>query len=171
MDQIRKLGRGLYKVYSGIGIAAMAFVALSVIFTVIMRYFFGITFTFLEELITLVFAFATFWSVGMCALENEHVVIDFFYVKIPAKIRRWVDVFNYLMVMAATVIISYYSIGWIEVAGKTISNGMRIRYLYIYGVMPLGLIVSLVAITYKLVCLILNKPVFAETKEEEETAK
>ena len=173
MSGIRKLGRGLYKAYVGIGIAAMAFVALSVIFTVIMRYCFDTTFTFLEELITLVFAFTTFWGVGICALENEHVVIDFFYLKIPSKWKRWVDVFNYLIVTITMAVILYYSIGWIEVAGKTISNGIRVRYLYIYGVMPLGLGASLIPVIYKLICLILDKPVFSdgaeEKKEEVET--
>ena len=32
--------------------------------------------------------------------------------------------------------------------------------------MPLGITISLVCIVYKLICLICNKPVFAEKKED-----
>lgn len=167
MDGLRKAGRLFYRVYVGIGIATMAFVAGSVIFTVIMRYFFNISFTFLEELITLVFAFSTFWGIGICALENEHVVIDYFFSKFPAAVQRYINIFNYLVVLATMAIIDYYSINWIKVAGKTISNGMRIKYVYIYSAMPVGITVSMILAAYKLVCLVLDKPLFREEKEEE----
>ena len=60
MNALRKIGKALYKVYVGVGLAAMGFIAAAVIITVILRDFFGITFSFLEELITLVLAFSAF---------------------------------------------------------------------------------------------------------------
>ncbi len=170
MNALRKIGKALYKVYVGVGIAAMGFIAAAVIITVILRYFFGITFSFLEELITLVLAFSAFWGIGMCALENEHVVIDFFYLKIPSKFRRFVDIFNYLVIATTLVIVDYYTLNWISVAGKALSNGLRVPYKYIYGAMPLGITVSLLCIFYKLICLILNKPVFDKAQKEENAA-
>ena len=83
-----RIGRTLYRLYIGIGVAAMGFLCSGVIFTVIMRYFFGITFSFLEELLTLVFAFTAFWCIGACALESEHVVIDFLYNRFPPAVKR-----------------------------------------------------------------------------------
>lgn len=168
MDRLSKVGRVLYKAYMAVGIAAMAFICGSVIFTVIMRYFFGITFTFLEELITLIFAFEAFWGIGCCALENEHVVIDFFFNKIPPHAKRYVQIFNTVVMLATMLIIDYYSIGWIQTAGKTLSNGLRIKYVYIYSAMPLGITVSALFIIYQLVCLILNRPVFAGAAKEDE---
>lgn len=170
MNALRKIGKALYKVYVGVGIAAMGFIAAAVIITVILRYFFGITFSFLEELITFVLAFSAFWGIGMCALENEHVVIDFFYLKIPSKFRRFVDIFNYLVIATTLVIVDYYTLNWISVAGKALSNGLRVPYKYIYGAMPLGITVSLLCIFYKLICLILNKPVFDKAQKEENAA-
>ena len=170
MNALRKIGKALYKVYVGVGIAAMGFIAAAVIITVILRYFFGITFSFLEELITLVLAFSAFWGIGMCALENEHVVIHFFYLKIPSKFRRFVDIFNYLVIATTLVIVDYYTLNWISVAGKALSNGLRVPYKYIYGAMPLGITVSLLCIFYKLICLILNKPVFDKAQKEENAA-
>lgn len=170
MNALRKIGKALYKVYVGVGVAAMGFIAAAVIITVILRYFFGITFSFLEELITLVLAFSAFWEIGMCALENEHVVIDFFYLKIPSKFRRFVDIFNYLVIATTLGIVDYYTLNWISVAGKALSNGLRVPYKYIYGAMPLGITVSLLCIFYKLICLILNKPVFDKAQKEENAA-
>lgn len=170
MDVLRKIGKTLYKAYVGVGIAAMGFIAASVIIAVILRYFFGITFTFLEELITLVLAFSAFWGIGMCALENEHVVIDFFYLKIPPKVRYFVDIFNYSVVAITLIVTDYYAFKWISVAGKALSNGLRVPYRYIYGTMPLGITVSLVCILYKLICLILKKPVFSESGKEDQAA-
>lgn len=134
----------------------MGFVAAGVIFAVFMRYFFNISFTFLEELITLVFAFTTFWGIGMCVLENEHVMIDFVFLKLPPGVRRWLNVVNYVIVLITLAVLQYYASGWIQVAGKTISNGMRVKYMYIYGAMPLGVGVSLVCVLVKIYSLIRN---------------
>lgn len=167
MSSLQKTARTLYQAYVGVGIAAMAFVSVSVIITVIMRYFFNISFTFLEELITVVFAFSTFWGIGICALEDEHVIIDFFFVKLPEKVQRWVSVFNYAVVLVTMLVLQYFTINWIAVAGKTISNGLRIKYIYIYGVMPIGVAISSVCVLVKLICLITGKKLNLKPKEAE----
>ena len=116
----------------------------------------------------MVFTFTTFWGIGICVLENEHVLIDFFFAKIPPHIQRWVNVVNYSIVLISLAILQYYAIGWIRVAGKTISNGMRIKYVYIYGIMPIGVGISLICVLIKIYSLIKNvdleflKPVYEE---------
>lgn len=151
---MKEVAKKLYRCYVGIGIGAVAFVAAGVVFAVIMRYFFNISFTFLEELITLVFTFTTFWGIGICVLENEHVIIDFFFAKLPPNIQKWVNVGNYTVVAVVLAMLEYYAVGWIQVAGKTVSNGMRIKYVYIYGVMPIGVGISLICVLVKLYCLV-----------------
>lgn len=172
MTTLQKTGKKIYQFYVGMGIAAMAFVAIGVIFAVIMRYFFNISFTFLEELITLVFTFTTFWGIGICVLENEHVLIDFFFEKLSGKVQRWLNVVNYLVVLFALVLLQYYAVKWIGVAGKTISNGLRIKYVYIYGIMPIGVGVSIICVLVKLYSLVKNidlgflKPVYKDEEGE-----
>ena len=172
MTTLQKTGKKIYQFYVGLGVAAMGFVAVGVIFAVIMRYFFNISFTFLEELITLVFTFTTFWGIGICVLENEHVLIDFFFAKLPDDVQRWMNVLNYLIVLASLILLQYYAVKWIGVAGKTISNGMRIKYMYIYGIMPVGVGVSIMCVLVKLYSLVRNidlgflKPVYDEEKGE-----
>lgn len=172
MTAMKNTGKKIYQCYVGVGIAAMGFVAAGVIFAVLMRNFFNISFTFLEELITLAFTFTTFWGIGICILENEHVVIDFFFAKWPKRVQRWMNVVNYLIVLTALVLLQYYAIEWIAVAGKTISNGLRIKYMYIYGIMPIGVGLSLVCVLVKIYSLVKEidldflKPVYEEEKED-----
>jgi len=156
VTSVQAAAKKIYGCYVGVGVTAMGFVAAGVIFTVIMRYFFNISFTFLEELITLMFTFTTFWGIGMCVLENEHVVIDFFFLKVPVNVQRWLNVVNYVFVLIILAVLQYYAIEWIKVAGKTISNGMRIKYRYIYGVMPIGVGVSLICVLVKVYSLVKN---------------
>lgn len=158
MNALKKAGRVLYRIYTGIGIAAIVLVAIGVIFTVIMRYCFNISFAFLEETITLTFTFTTFWGIGVCILEDEHVVIDFLFQNIPVRIKHWLDAFINLVVLITLSVLQYYTIGWIAKAGKILSNGMRVQYYYIYSVMPIGVAAGLICCVVKLVSVILNKP-------------
>ena len=167
MSEQSKIGRTLYRLYIAVGVAAMGFLCGGVIFTVIMRYCFGTTFTFLEELLTLVFAFTAFWCIGACALEHEHVVIDFLYSRFPPKMKRVVDVINDVLVIAMLTVMDYYTFRWVAKAGKTISNGMRVKYVYIYGAMPIGVTVSLLWLVYKLVCDVRGRRTRAWRKEDD----
>lgn len=168
MNDLRKVGRGIYKLYVGVGMTAMGVVAFGVIFSVVMRYCFSITFTFLEELITLMFAFTTFWGAGMCFLEDEHVLLDFLYMNFPAKFKRVMDIINMIFAIIIMAVVLYYSIGWIDKAGKALSNGLRLPYKYIYSAMPIGLTASIICAAVKLWSLITNTPLNLKPIEEEE---
>ena len=168
MNDLRKVGRGIYKAYVGVGMAAMGVVAFGVIFSVVMRYCFSITFTFLEELITLLFAFTTFWGAGICILEEENVLLDFFYMNIPAKPKRILDIINMVFAIIVMSVVLYYSFGWIDKAGKALSNGLRLPYRYIYSAMPIGLVASIISAVVKLWSLVTNTPLNLKPVEEEE---
>lgn len=168
MNDLRKVGRGIYKLYVGVGMTAMGVVAFGVIFSVVMRYCFSITFTFLEELITLMFAFTIFWGAGMCFLEDEHVLLDFLYMNFPAKFKRVMDIINMIFAIIIMAVVLYYSIGWIDKAGKALSNGLRLPYKYIYSAMPIGLTASIICAAVKLWSLITNTPLNLKPVEEEE---
>lgn len=171
MNDLKKVGRGIYKLYVGIGMAAMGTVAFGVIFSVVMRYCFSITFTFLEELITLMFAFTTFWGAGICILEDENVLLDFFYMNIPERPKRIMDIINMIFAIIVMGVVLYYSIGWIDKAGKALSNGLRLPYKYIYSAMPIGLTASIISAGVKLWSLVTNTPLNLKPVEEEEEAE
>ena len=65
----------------------MALLAALVIFTVIARYCFSLSWKQLAEFNTTLFAFTTFWGMGINVIKDEHVMIDIIYdgVKPPAS--------------------------------------------------------------------------------------
>lgn len=133
---------------------AVALIAFCVIFAVIARYFFGISFTFLEEFITTVFAFTTFWGIGICFIEDEHVTIDSLYSIFPSKFKTIVTIFNYLIVTLITIVMIKYGLSYTIKYGWQISMGMRIPMYWMYGIIPLGCFISLVCVLVKFGCYI-----------------
>lgn len=151
IDTIKKIGKGIYKLYSGIGIFAMGLLAFCVIFAVVARYFFSYSWKQLEEFMTTLFAFTTFWGMGICVLEDEHVIIDVLYDQIKPSIKRWVTVFNYVIVLVINSIFFYYSLNYVKQAGNQISMGMEIPMTYMYGIMPVCTALCAVCILFKII--------------------
>ena len=73
---MKKIGEKVFQVYFGIGVAAMGLLAVLVIFSVIARYFFSLSWKELSEFNVTLFAFTTFWGMGINVLKGEHVIID-----------------------------------------------------------------------------------------------
>jgi TRAP-type C4-dicarboxylate transport system permease small subunit len=167
MTGLRKIGKWAYGVYVGIGVLAMGVMSAGVIFSVIMRYFFNVSFIFLEEAITFAFAFTTFWGIGACLLENEHIAIDVFINRLKPRSKLVLAICNYCLVVAVNAMIVYYSIKWIRKAGRVVSNAMRIQYRYLYYVMPIGFGIGIVCAVFKIILLVRNRkdPFVLSTRE------
>ncbi len=153
METARKLGQALHKAYVGIGTAAMGLLALCVIFTVIARYFFSLSWKELEEFVTTLFAFTTFWGLGVAVLENEHVVIDILYRLFKPRARRIISVFNLLVALAVTLTVCVFSFTYIAKVGSHLSPGMMIPMKYLYGIMPVCFIICAVCILIRIILL------------------
>lgn len=166
MKTLKKFGKYLYRLYVGIGIVAMAFVAVSVIATVILRYFFNISFIFLEELITVVYTFTTFLGIGMCILEDEHVSIDVLLNIMPEKARYIIRCISYVLITVVNALMVYLSIGWIAKAGNTYTNAMRVQLKYIYGIFPLGFSIGVLCSIIKLYLVITGKEKYVRFKPD-----
>ena len=69
----------------------MALLAALVIFTVIARYCFSLSWKQLAEFNTTLFAFTTFWGMGINVIKDEHVMIDILYdgVKCPQALAGY----------------------------------------------------------------------------------
>ena len=147
---ITRIGKILYRVYLGVGIAAMGIVAVCVIFAVIMRYFFSISYRQMEEFITTAFAFTTFWGIGICFIEREHVAIDSLISLLPPLIRRILLFFNYAVVLTVMVIMFYFGIQYAGKYGHQISFGMGVPMIWMYGIIPVGCFLGLICILFNL---------------------
>lgn len=148
---LKKISKTVFSIYFGIGVAAMGLLALSVIFTVIMRYCFSLNWKELSEFNILLFAFTTFWGMGVNVIKNEHVVIDIFYDRIKPSVKRWVAVFDYLVVLAVDLFFVWYGVIYVQKAGKQISAGIEIPMKYMYGIMPVAGAICAICIIIKII--------------------
>lgn len=126
----------MFNIYFGIGVAAMGLLAVLVIFSVIARYFFSHSWKQLAEFNVTLFAFTTFWGMGINVIKNEHVIIDILFDSVKPPIKRWLSVLDYLIVLAVDLVFTYQGFKYVGVAGKQISQGMEIPMKYMYGIMP-----------------------------------
>jgi TRAP-type C4-dicarboxylate transport system permease small subunit len=148
---LNKLGRALYKVYLGIGIASMGVMAGCVIYAVIARYVFSVSHRSLEEFITTVFAFTTFWGMGICFVEKEHVSIDSFLVRFPKPLQKFLVFFNYAVVIIVLLVMIYFGFAYAGKYGHQISFGMRVPMLWMYGIIPVGCTLALICVIVDIV--------------------
>lgn len=151
IDKLKKIGQKVFDIYFGIGVVAMALLAVLVIFTVIARYFFSLSWKSLAEFNVTLFAFTTFWGMGINVIKNEHVIIDIFYDKVKPSIKRWLSVLNYVIVLVVDLVFVVQGFRYIAVAGKQISQGMEIPMTYMYGIMPISGIVCAVCVVIKII--------------------
>lgn len=141
----------MFKVYFGIGVVAMGLLAALVIFSVIARYFFSHSWKQLSEFNVTLFAFTTFWGMGINVLKNEHVMIDILYDAVKPPVKRWLSVMNYLIVLVVDLVFTIQGYKYVGVAGKQISQGMEIPMKYMYGIMPVCGVICAVCIVIRII--------------------
>ena len=151
MKKTCRIGEWVRRIYKGIGAAAMGLLAFLVIFTVIMRYCFSLSWKSLSEFNITLFCFTTFWAMGLNVLMDEHVSINILYDRIPPAIKRWVCVFNNVVMLVVDCLFVKYSWAYAMKMGKQISQGMEIPMMYMYGIMPVCGAICALCIVIKLV--------------------
>lgn len=129
----------------------MGLLAVLVIFSVIARYFFSLSWKQLSEFNVTLFAFTTFWGMGINVIKGEHVMIDILYDGVKPALKRWLSVLNYVIVLVVDIVFTVQGFNYVEVAGKQISQGMEIPMKYMYGIMPMAGIICAVCIVIKII--------------------
>ncbi len=147
---MKKIGAVAEKIYFGIGAAAMGLLAVLVIFTVIMRYCFSMSWKSVSEFNVTLFAFTTFWALGLNVLKGEHVSINMLYDHIKPAVKRWVAVLNCFIMLAVDVMFVHYSWIYTQKMGKQISQGMEIPMSFMYGIMPVCGVICVLCILVKM---------------------
>ncbi len=147
---MKKLGRFAEGLYMGIGAAAMGLLAALVIFTVIMRYCFSLSWKSVSEFNVTLFAFTTFWAMGLNVLRDEHVSINILFDKFSPALRHWVRVLNGLVMLVVDGAFTYYSWLYALKMGGQISQGMEVPMFYMYGIMPLSGVICALCILIRI---------------------
>ena len=148
---LKKFGKTAVSVYEGIGAAAMGLLAILVIFTVIMRYCFSLNWKELSEFNVTLFAFTTFWAMGLNVLRGEHVTITILYDAVPNAARKVFSILSCIVMFVVDWQFVRYGWQYTQKMGKQISQGMEIPMKYMYGIMPVCGAICLVCIVIKLI--------------------
>ena len=149
MNKLKKLGATVEKIYMGIGAAAMGLLAFLVIFTVIMRYCFSLSWKSVSEFNVLLFTFTTFWGLGLNVLKGEHVSVTILYDMLKPSVKRVISVVNYIVMLVVDILFIHYGWAYAVKMGKQLSMGMEIPMFYMYGLMPLCGVICAVCIVIK----------------------
>ena len=147
----KSFGKLIVDVYEGVGAVAMGLLAFLVIFTVVMRYCFSLSWKSVSEFNVMLFTFTTFWGLGLNVLKGEHVSVTILYDKIKPSIKRWVCVLNYIVMFVVDVLFIKYGWEYTNKMGKQLSMGTEIPMKYMYGVMPVCGVICAVCIIAKLI--------------------
>ncbi len=114
----------------------LLFMTVLIIVFVFMRYFFGITFVWAEELITMLFISTTYFGAVIGMKYNEHIRIGFFYDTCTGKKRKVIDIVNDLIILGLQISIVFMSYNWITKVGDVLTNGLRVPIKFFYFMMP-----------------------------------
>ena len=155
MDNVRKpkktAGEWIISIYTGIGAVAMGLLAVMVIFTVICRYCFSLSWKHVSEFNVTLFAFTTFWGLGLNVLKDEHVSINMLYDALPPAPKKVVRCLNLTIMLAVDCVFTKYAWDYTQKMGMQISQGMEIPMRYMYGIMPVCGALAAVCIIAKLI--------------------
>ncbi len=116
----------------------LAFMTSLVIIFVFLRYFFGVTFVWAEELITMLFISTTYFGAVLGMKYREHITISFLADMLPSRIHRYIEKLNYLIILLVQIAITHTSLQWISRVGNVLTNGMRLPVRYFYMMMPIS---------------------------------
>ena len=137
---LNKTVRILDQAISWILIVLVAFLAVGVTVTIVLRYFFGISFAALEEFLTMSFIFITLFGSAIAVREKQHISISFLADKIAGKSRTGKTVMTLLVdasILFVSVIMVIYSSRWIAQVGHLLSQNSHLPMKVFYIFMPI----------------------------------
>ena len=135
---MNKLLKFLDKAMSFILIALVMFLAVGVSVTVVLRYFFGLSFSTLEEFLTMAFIFTTLFGSALAIREKQHISISYLADKVVGKSRTRKIISVILIdgsILFVCAMMINYSIKWIGQVGHLLSPNshlpMSVYYIFV----------------------------------------
>lgn len=144
---MNKAAKLLDKVISTILIVLVAFLAVGVSVTIVLRYFFGISFAALEEFLTMSFIFITLFGSAIAIREKQHISISFLADKIvgdsPKRKRISTILIDVSIIFCCTVMV-VYSCRWIAQVGHLLSQNSHLPMKVFYVFMPITFCLTII---------------------------
>ncbi|MFC2115140.1 TRAP transporter small permease [Bacteroidota bacterium] len=113
-------------------------IVILVMILVILRYGFNSTIVGANELIVILFIYTSAIGAAVVIGKKEHIAIPYFIDKLPASLRRIVDILNYILIAVLNGTIIWYGIRWIDITGSYLTAVLRIQQVYAQIIVPIG---------------------------------
>lgn len=115
-------------------IAALMVFCAGIVFTqVVRRYVFGSVFKWAEEVAIFSVIWVTFLASVLCLKDKEHTRIEVFINLLPHCIRKWVEVFGYLVCFGFMMLLCYHSIELLRINGSYRPAASNIPMMFVYS--------------------------------------
>jgi TRAP-type C4-dicarboxylate transport system permease small subunit len=117
--------------------------ALSVMITVFLRYVFGLSYAWAEELMTMVFIGTTFFGSALGIRENEHISLSIMPGKEGSIPRKALNISVMATIIAVSAFVFRYGRQWILRVGKVPSPATGIPNGIFYWIVPITCVITI----------------------------
>lgn len=124
--------------------ATVCFFILTILLTlqVVSRYVFRQSFTWMEELGTIIFVWMIYLGVSGAVTNRKHLRIDFVLDMMPFKIKRVFLIFSNVVFAAFNVYISFVMLNVMKLLGNSVTTMLRAQKAAVYSIIPFALILA-----------------------------
>ena len=123
---------------------------LTVFSQVILRFIFRTGFPWIDELSRFLFAWVVFNGIAIATLRNSHMALDFLYGFFP-KLKTGLDILYWIITFAFFIVLTYFSVEYTKNNAQMISSALRIKYFYVYMILPITMGISSVFMLYRMI--------------------
>lgn len=139
------------KLSFGIVFGTTSVLIVTVALQVISRYVFRRPFWWTTELACFMLVYLVFIGSAMALRNNEHVSLDPNLLKVPASVRKVMNVLAVVSVYLFISMVFYFGLYITRANSRSLSEAMKIPYAYLYGVLPVTAVFMAIGYTARLI--------------------
>ena len=109
----------------------MPLMALAIVLTVInviARYIFKMAIPWSQEVVGIAWTWTCMLGISWCFRRSRHAGVDFLIMKVKPSIRRWIQLFTYVILFVAMVFLLYMSFIITKNSGTKVTNYFQLPY-------------------------------------------
>ena len=112
---------------------------------VLFRYAFNNSLSWTEEIAKFLFVWITFLGAAICFREKMHLGVDFLVQKVPLRFRKYLLVFNTLIIILFNILMVLIGFSWVINVSGTLSPavGLPLNIVF-YAALPVSAVISVV---------------------------
>ena len=138
MKWLIKSEKVLTRILEGFIVLCFFSILILVITLVILRYIFNSTIIGANEFVVILFIYTSALGAALVIGKKEHIAIPYFIDMLPRRIRKAIDIINFLLIGLLNGVLIWYSIRWIGITGDYLTAVLRMPQLYVQIIIPVG---------------------------------